>query len=618
MPLDSARIEEIANAEYQTMGASQLAAQPPTLPDGPKKITEDWLSVYAHLESRFSALRSWRWSYWCHWSLLAEMFSPRRWLWLVVANRQWRGRPINDQIVNSEPLQAVRVCASGLWTGLTNPARPWFKLGTGIEEIKLDSDAINWLSNSERVVYDIFSQSNFYTTMAQAFHDVSVFGTAPVTIYEDKEDVIRLYLWTAGEYYLGSSARLAIDTQYTECTRTVSQIVEMFTLESCPVAVQKLWQTGGGSLETEFVVCCGTEPNFDIDRRGKDGGKVKVVPSAFTFREVQWLKGQRTARPLSKRGFYSKPFFVMRWYTTSNDPYGRSPCMDALGDSRQIQQEDRRKAEFIEKGVRPPMGADPELKNEPSSILPGMITYMTSNGQKKGFWPLFEVQAQWLQHLVADIDKVVARIKSCLFVDVFMAITQMQGVQPRNELELTKRDLERLQVLGPFITQFETECADAAIGRTLEIAERRGLLPPRPPSLVNMPLKASYQSILRLAQKAAAAVSKKDFAAVAGSTSAAAKAAGIPDPARTVKWDDFLKDYGNDVNVGEKYFFTEDEVKQHDQIRQEELEKAKQPTAPAATMAGVAAAKSLSETKLTDGTALHALLGGAGGGGLPH
>ncbi len=606
---DGSNIAALADADYTAMGAPLLAAQPPSVREDPKRTTEDWLTLYTHLESRLGAMRSWRWSWWCHWSVLAEFFLPRRWMWLVTPGRMGKGRPINDQIVNSEPLQAVRICASGLWTGLTNPARPWFKLDAGIEG-EIDGPGEAWLQKAQTLIYDVFASSNFYTTMAQAFQDVTVMGTSPMTIYEDAEDVIRCYLYAAGEYYLASSARLAIDTLYTEVVRTVAQIVEQFTLDNCPVPVQKMWQQGGSALETEFVVCCAVEPNFDLDRRGKIAGRVKVLPDVFIYREVYWLRGQRTPAPLSKRGFYTKPFFVMRWYTVSNEPYGRSPCMDGLGDSRQIQQEDRRKAEFIEKGVRPPMGADPELKNEPSSIIPGMITYVASSAQKKGFWPLFEVQAQWLQHLVADIDKVVARIKSCLFVDVFMAITQMQGVQPRNELELTKRDLERLQVLGPFVTQFETECADLAIGRTLEICERRGLLPPRPPSLRGRPLRAAYTSILRLAQKSASAIAKKDFAATAGATSAAAKAAGIPDPARTVKWDDFLKDYGTDVNVGAKYFFTPDEVQQHDQIRQQELDKAKnQEAVPGAAMAGVAAAKTLSETKLNDGTALSAILG---------
>jgi diaminopimelate epimerase len=41
-----------------------------------------------------------------------------------------------------------------------------------------------------------------------------------------------------------------------------------------------------------------------------------------------------------------------------------------------------RKAEFIGKGVRPPMGASPELKSEPASIIEGNITYFNSDGNE--------------------------------------------------------------------------------------------------------------------------------------------------------------------------------------------------------------------------------------------
>jgi hypothetical protein len=70
-------------------------------------------------------------------------------------------------------------------------------------------------------LYTVLAQSNFYTELAQAFQDTVVFGTAPFVIYEDFEDVIRLYLPCAGEYYLGTGARLSVDTFYREFTYTV-------------------------------------------------------------------------------------------------------------------------------------------------------------------------------------------------------------------------------------------------------------------------------------------------------------------------------------------------------------------------------------------------------------
>lgn len=603
-------------APYEDMSATLLAAQPPSLPEKAYWDPDpDWSTTFTHLEARLGFLRAWRYTWWAHWNRIAEFFLPRRYHWLVVANKMTRGSPINDAIIDSTATLAMQICASGLWTGLTSPSRPWFKLGIGLPSVQLDAAAKAWLEDTEQRIYSVLAQSNFYNTMAQAFQDVTTFGTAPVIIYEDYEDVIRCYLPCAGEYYLACGARLDVDTLYREFTLTVAQIVEMFTLDNCPQQVANLWTAGGASLDMEFVVAHCIEPNFDLDKRSARGQKIKVVPGSFVYREVYWLKGIKTDRPLSKRGFYQRPFMAARWSTVSNDPYGRSPCMDALGDTKQIQMETRRKAEFLEKLVRPPMGANPELKNEPSSIIPGMITYTNTENGKKGFWPLFEVQPAALQPMVEDIKVVSERINRCLFVDVFMAITRMEGVQPRNELELTKRDLERLQVLGPFISLFETEFAGPAIQRVMGILERRRMLLPMPPSLKNIPLKIEYQSIMKLAQLSAQSVAMKDFAAMAGATSSAAKAAGVPDPLRTVNWDKFLTKYGTVNNVPSEIFFTQAEVAHHDALREQAMQQAQ---APQQALAGVQAAKTLSETQLGGGSALGALLGqggGAGGGG---
>ena len=284
--------------------------------------------------------------------------------------------------------------------------------------------------------------------------------------------------------------------------------------------------------------------------------------------------------------------------------------MDALGDDKQLQLETVRKAEFIEKGVRPPMGANPELKNEPNSILPGHTTYMSTDGGKKGFWPLFEINPAWLTGITADIKEVQARIQRCLFVDLFMAISRMEGVQPRNELELTKRDLERLQELGPFIELFETEFAGPAIMRVLEIMENRKMLKAKPQSLRGVPLKINYMSIMKLAQRSAESVAMKDVFATMGELSSAAKAAAVPDPIRVFDLDKAARKYADISNFPSECLFTENEVQQHDQARQQGAQQAQ---APQAAMAAVTAAKTLSDTKLSPGSALSALTGGAGG-----
>lgn len=591
-------------AAYEAMSPTLLAAQPPSL-DDPQNQGKDWGVIFSYLESRLQGLKMWRYSWWGYWAVIAEFILPRRYHWLIVANRMTRGNAINNAIIDSTATLAVNICASGLWTGLTSPSRPWFKLGIGLPWIELDKDGKAWLEDTEQKIYTVFAQSNFYNTMAQAFQDVCVFGTAPVIIYEDVEDIIRCYLPCAGEFYLSVGARLSVDTFYREFTLTVGQIVDMFTLEKCPADIRELWATGGGSLEMERVVAHAIEPNFALSGRGGKK-KVTVVPGMFPYREMYWMRGDQTNAELSRKGFHERPFMTARWSTVSNDAYGRSPGMDALGDVKQIQVETRRKAEYIEKGVRPPMGADPELKNEPSSIQPANITYTSTAGGKKGFWPLFEIAPAWLSGLIADIKEVQERINRCFFVDIFMAISRMEGVQPRNELELTKRDLERLQVLGPFINQFETEFAGPAIERVIAILDRKRLLKPMPASLRGIPLKINYVSIMKLAQRGAETVALKDILQTGGELSEAAKAAGLPDPLRTINLDKAMRLYVDLANGPSEIVYTEDEVKQADAQR---AKMTQQQQAMNQTMAGVQAAQALGNAKTGGGTALGAILG---------
>jgi hypothetical protein len=338
----------------------------------------------------------------------------------------------------------------------------------------------------------------------------------------------------------------------------------------------------------------------------RNGEEIKIVPEVYPYREIYWLKGQGTPAPLSVRGFYESPFFVMRWATVSNDAYGRSPCMDALGDNKQVQMETRRKAEVIEKIVRPPMGADVSMKNEPSSIVPGMITYMNTSTGKQGFFPLFEVDVNAVGHLTKDIAEVNARIEKCLFVDLFMAITRMEGVQPRNQLELTQRNQERLQELGPFVQMFENEAAGPAIRRVIAIMNRKRMFKPLPDSLKGRPFKINYISMMKLAQQALESVTMKDVLATGGGLSAAAKAAGLPDPLRTIDLDGTMRRYAQKNNFPQDLIFTLDQVQENDQAREQAKAQAQ---APQAAMAGVQAAKTLSDTRLGGDSALAALLG---------
>lgn len=564
-----ARVADDPVVPYERAGAGVLALQPVNDNDwAPLPIWSDWPVIFQHLESRLTALRSWRYSWWQHWGILAQYILPYRWHWWITANTFNRGFPVNEAIINETGTLAMQVCASGLLSGLMSASQPWFRLDPALSSHEPDAAGRVWLDDTAERVLAVMAGSNWYSEGAQMFKDVATFGTSPMIIYEDFEDVIRCYNPCAGEYFLASGARLSVDTFYREFTYTVAQIAEFFGIDNCPGEVRVAWEEGGGSLDREFVVAHSIEPNFEIKSRG--GRKpIRVLSARFPYREIYWLRARSTERPLSVRGFLDRPFMAVRWSKTSNDAYGRGPGMDALPAIRQLQQEEMRKGEYIDKMVRPPMGADVSLERKPASILPGDITYMDATQGKQAMWPLFEVNGQGMQPLTLDIERVENRINRCFLTDIFMAISQMEGIQPKNEYELSQRVGEKIQVIGPVIELFEEEVA-SGIQRVISIMQRRNLIRPMPASLRGIPIKLTYTSIMKQLQRQAKLATMERGLAVFGKLSEAAGLSGQLPPLRIINLDETARDYCDLSGFPAKDLYTKAQVEAMDDQRHQQ------------------------------------------------
>ncbi len=608
----------MSDATFEGGSATLLSQQPLTL-EADRKPGRDWLVIFTHLEARLSMLRIWRWSWWVHWAALAKFILPYRYHWVITANTTNRGHPVNEAILNSTATLAMRVCASGMLAGLMSPSRPWFKMATALPNVEIDAEAQAWLDDTTERVYAILGGSNFYTSAAQLFQDVATFGTSPMIIYEDAETVIRCVVPCAGEYFLATGGRLSVDSLYREFVYTISQTVDWFTLEACPQEVRADWEAGGPLLDKELIVAHAIEPNFLISGRG---GKppVRVVPGSFAYREVYWLRGRKTEAELSRKGFHERPFMAARWSATSNDAYGRGPGMDALPDTMGAQQTERRQAEYVDKMVRPPMGASPEMENQPSSIIPGEITYMVGGKGKDTFFPLFLVDGHGLAPIASLIERQEKRIDRCFFTDVFLMISQMEGVQPRNELEIAERKGEKIQMLGPVIELFETEVATPAIQRVVSIAFRGGLLRPPPKSLHGIPVGLEYVSIMKLAQRAAETSGIQQTVGTAARLSEAAMAthapggAQLPDPMRILNLDDTLRTIADRFGFPARSVYTAEQVEEADQARAKHMQ---QQQALSAIPAAVQAAEGASKIDLGGNNPVAAMLGGGAGAPQP-
>jgi hypothetical protein len=606
-----------AIARYERASPLLLALEEPTA--GPerndRREAEEWARLRQHNESRMSGARSTRFSWIEHWALIALYGNPRRSLWLSqggvdqpVANSSLRGLPVNQAIVDPTAVYSGKVCAAGMKEGLMSSSRPWFKFKPGVNGFNPDRDAQLWYEELEDRVYMVMAESNFYDSATQMFKDLVWFATGPMLVYEDDEDVIRCHCPVVGEYFVFVGPAFRPEGFARLYVLTVSQLVEQFGLENCAQDVRDLWQQKGASLDREFIVAHLIEPNFGIQQFG-EASDAGVVPGGFAYRETYWLWGRQSECPLSRRGFRDLPFIAPRWAVNGNDPYGSdSPGMDTLGDNMQLQQETRRKAELLEKVVRPPLNAPIGLKNQPSSMLPGHFNYVEDTS--KGIMPVIKVDPQGLPGITADLMAIQARIKTGFFNDLFLMLSQ--ATKDMTAYEVAQRQQEKLTVLGPVIDRFQNEGASLAIKRILSIMVRKKLIPPMPRSLLGVPMKIEYVGMLYLAQKAVKTAATERFVEMVEKTSAT-----HPEVVDIVNWDDMLVEYADDLSVSHKAVNDEKTIAKIRAQRAKAQQQAQQQQAMTQTLPAVAdAAKNFGAVDVGGGVnAAQLALGALGGGG---
>lgn len=574
-----------------------MAAEPKvrTIPYGSVRSRgHDWAALREHLDQKLGGMRVERYSWWAHWRELADFMLPRRYRWLITPNQANRGSQINGHILDSTATVAARVCASGMMSGITSPSRPWFRLTLPTFDLDQSGPVKLWLDEVQTRMMRVFAESNYYTAKATQLLDLVIFGTAPMIIYEDYDDVIRCFNPCAGEYFAASSARLAVSSLYREFTYTIAQLVEEFGLENCSEGIRAAFKTGGAQLVREVIVCHAIEPNDP-----RQGGE--VVPKRFPFREVYWEWGSSQAQILRARGFHESPFSCPRWDLAANDSYGRSPAMDALGDVKQLQLMTRRQAQGIEKLVNPPLKGPVELKNQPASMLPGGITYIATQGLE-GFKPVYEVPPQVTQ-ISELIQQVGARIKETFFNDLFLMISNLDTVRTATEIDARRE--EKLIQLGPVLERFQSESLDQDIERTFAIMHRAGLIPSAPHGIQGQWFDVEYMSMLAVAQRAAATTAIERLAAFVGNLTAA-------DPAAfdNIDPDEMIDEYADALDVPPKVLRAAAQVAQ---IRQARQQHAQQQQALQTSMAAVQGAQTLSQTDVGGGqNALQAIMGAVG------
>ena len=549
-----------------------------------------------------------------HWRELGEQFAPRRVRFLQTDRN--RGDKRHGKIINEHGMLEARTLRSGMFAGITSPARPWRRLSTPDPDLADFGAVKNWLYTVNKRMNTLTLRSNFYQAAPVLYGDMGVFAGGALGVFEDQEDGMRCYNYPIGSYYLACNHRGVVDTFLYKYQMTVRQLVMKFgdhqasdatKWNNFSVQVKNLFERG--DYETSIYVSHLIAPNMYYDPRRLEAKYSKPYQSSYYEAGLMNAGSQYTASDgqdgkfLKESGFDFFPILAPAWEKTGEDTYGTTcPGMDALGSTKELQTTEKRLSRAIEKQLNPALQGPPSLRNQKASLLAGDITYVDETSGKGGLRPIHEVDMA-VDKVEQRIQRMEQRISRCFFADMFLMISQMEGVQPRNEAEIAERHEEKLLMLGPVLESTNDGFLDPLTDIQFAMLVKYGMIPEPPQELADMDLKVEYESIMAKAQKLVGVAGTERFLAFAGNLAAAK-----PNVLDRINEDEAIDEYGDMMNVSSKIIRPLEEA---EKIRAQR-EKAQQAAAMAQNAPAMAgAAKQLSETDMSTDNALTRVMAGA-------
>ncbi len=443
----------------------------------------------ADLLTRWGHLRSERATWWSHWQEVTTYLLPRNGRYFQQDRN--KGHRRHNSIYDNTGTRALRTLGAGMMAGATSPARPWFRLGTADPELNKYTPVKLWLHDVTERMQLVFQKSNTYRTLHGIYEESGAFGTAGSIILPDPKTAIHHYPVTIGEYAIATDYQGRVNTLYREFQKTVGEVVREFGYNKCSTSVKNLFDRG--SLDQWITLVHAIEPRDDRERDFKKKDNMNMAYKSCYF-EI----GGDGEQVLRESGYKEFPAVIPRWGISGGDIYGNSPGMEALGDVKQLQHEQLRKAQGIDYQTKPPLQVPSYMKNRDVDSLPGGVTFI--DGQQGKIETAFNVNLN-LNHLLADIQDVRQRINSSFYADLFLMLANATDTR-MTATEVAERHEEKLLMLGPVLERLHNELLDPLIDNTFNRMIENNLVPPAPEELQGMELNVEFVSMLAQAQRA--------------------------------------------------------------------------------------------------------------------
>lgn len=538
---------------------------------------------------------------------LNDYFLPSRGRF-ILQNDSNKGDRRNHKIIDNTGYLASRTLAAGMQAGMTSPTRPWFRLSTPDPALAEFGPVREWLDLVRQRMNTYFLRSNLYNVLPTAYGDLGVFGTAAIFMDKDMETVSRFQSFPIGSYRIAKDHRGRVNVFYREFRMTVRQLVNTFGRKDSggnvdwsyfSRQVKELYEKA--NYETWIEVAHVIQPNEEYDSK-KLGSKYKRFQSCYF--ELNCSKNEQDSY-LREAGYDYFPVLVPRWQATGQDAYATDcPGMASIGDNKQLQASEKRRAQAIDKMVNPPLKASSNLKNSKMSLQSGDLNWLEDMNDK--IEAVHEIRLD-LSHLNLSMEELRSRINKAFFVDVFLPVLQNPDHE-RTATEINQIKDERMLAMGPVLEQMNQDVLDPLIDNQFLLMVEAGFIPPAPEELQGMPLKVEQVSVMAEAQKLVGIGGMDRLLNLASIISKV-------DPSALNKLDlhQFIDEYADALGVSPKIVRSDDKV---EEIMGAQAAAAQKESQVQAIGELSSAARNLSQTDMENDSALTRLVNEANAGAL--
>ncbi len=456
--------------------------------------TDDIPSILQRSEKLFSSVE--RSNAVQQWELLARYILPNQ-SGTFLSSGGFGSTPGEKKTVNlydSTAPKAVQDLASFMQSTITNPATHWSRSRFISDKLNDDKQAVSWLEQSNKLVYQELNDSNFNTEVGKNYRSYATFGNM-ILFQEDgdrkpgkQHNGFRFAAWHIAEVAWCENSDGIVDTIYRKFKLTAKQVLEKF-----PESASKLPKVVAAmetNPEEEITIVHCVFPRRPSEVKLNDIGLAKAeqrpIASLYIIESEKVL--------VREDGYYEFPVYVTRWDTLPGSVYAYGPGHVALPDIRTL---NKLKELILQNGAK---------NLDPPTIVRERGVSGSLNLGARGVTVVKSMEDVRYLQSGTDIritqftaEDLIRSIKEMFYIDKLM-------LPPRTEtgemtaFEIAKRIEQMQRVLGPVLGRLNSEQNRPLIINSFKKLLRAGALPPLPPILKAVGVDIEIEFVNQFAQ----------------------------------------------------------------------------------------------------------------------